>query len=104
MSKRETYRQINMRKLSLFLNDFVVVRRLYNLLYLVCVLLPGLAMAQPTANFTANNVSGCSPIVVQFTDQSTGGATSWSWNLGNGSNSTLQNPSTTYITPGTYTV
>jgi PKD repeat protein len=41
---------------------------------------------------------------VQFTDLSTNNPTSWSWNLGNTNTSTLQNPSTTYITPGTYTV
>lgn len=79
-------------------------RSLFNLLCLVAILLPGLTIAQPVANFTANVVSGCSPIVVQFTDQSAGGPSSWTWNLGNGSNSTLQNPSTTYINPGTYTI
>jgi gliding motility-associated-like protein len=42
--------------------------------------------------------------VVSFQDQSTGGPIKWSWNLGNGATSTLQNPSTTYITTGTYTV
>ncbi|WP_276132869.1 PKD domain-containing protein [Polluticoccus soli] len=70
----------------------------------MAILLPGLTIAQPVASFSANVVSGCSPIVVQFTDQSTGGPSSWTWNLGNGSNSTLQNPSTTYINPGTYTI
>jgi len=68
------------------------------------LLLPGVAKAQPTANFTATPLSGCSPILVQFTDQSTGSPTSWNWNLGNGVISTLQNPTTTYINPGTYTV
>lgn len=75
---------------------------------LVCCLMlsciPQFVKAQVTANFTSNIVSGCSPILVQFTDMSTGGATSWSWNLGNGTTSPLQNPSTTYITAGTYTV
>jgi gliding motility-associated-like protein len=63
-----------------------------------------LSTAQPTANFSASITSGCSPIVVSFTDLSTGSPTSWSWDLGNGATSTLQNPSTTYTTPGTYTV
>lgn len=78
---------------------------LYTLLC-ICggILLPGLAKAQPTANFTSNIITGCSPILVQFTDQSTGNPTSWNWDLGNGTISTLQNPSTTYITPGNYTV
>jgi len=65
---------------------------------------PCLLMAQPVANFTANNTSGCAPVVVQFTDQSTGSPTTWYWNLGNNTTSTLQNPSTTYTTAGTYTV
>ena len=75
---------------------------------LVCiafgVLSSAIANAQLNANFTSNIVTGCSPIWVQFNDISTGGPTSWSWDLGNGTISTLQNPSTTYITPGTYTV
>lgn len=57
-----------------------------------------------TANFTSNLTSGCSPLVVSFQDQSTGGPVKWSWDLGNGATSTLQNPSTTYITPGPYTI
>lgn len=59
---------------------------------------------QPVANFSANITSGCSPIVVQFSDLSTNTPTSWLWDLGNGTTSTLQNPSTTYIAAGTYTV
>jgi len=58
----------------------------------------------PVANFSANNTSSCNPLVVQFTDLSTNNPTSWSWNLGNSTTSIVQNPSTTYSTPGTYTV
>lgn len=78
-----------------------VLRRVF---YCLFIFLPFFAMAQPTANFSANITSGCSPIIVQFTDLSTGSPTSWSWDLGNSTTSTLQNPSTTYLTPGTYTV
>jgi PKD repeat protein len=60
--------------------------------------------AQLTADFTVNHVSGCAPLSVTFSDASTGGPTSWSWDFGNGNTSTLQNPSATYATPGTYTV
>src|ERR1044071_5855638 len=60
--------------------------------------------AQPQANFTATPVSGCSPIIVNFTDLSTGNPTSWHWDLGNGVISFLQNPSATYFNPGTYNV
>ncbi len=58
----------------------------------------------PTAIFTSNVQSGCSPIVVNFTDQSTGNPTKWSWDFGNGNTSALQNPTATYFNPGTYTV
>lgn len=60
--------------------------------------------AQLSAKFTATSVSGCAPIVVQFTDQSTGNPTQWRWDLGNGTISTLRNPSATYFNPGTYNI
>lgn len=56
-----------------------------------------------TANFTADFPNGCAPHVVHFTNTSTG-ATSYSWNLGNGIITPLTNPSTSYLAPGTYTV
>src|SRR6476646_6505595 len=58
----------------------------------------------PVANFTADNTSGCGPLRVAFTDQSTGDPDSWSWDFGNGQLSILQNPTITYTQPGTYTV
>ncbi|MEI9946375.1 MAG: PKD domain-containing protein [Chitinophagaceae bacterium] len=60
--------------------------------------------AQVTADFSATPLSGCSPMVVQFTDLSTGGVNDWRWDLGNGVTSLLKNPSTTYFNPGTYTI
>lgn len=62
------------------------------------------AHAQVTAEFSADATSGCSPLVVNFSNLSTGNPTSFNWNLGNGNNSTLEDPSATYIIPGTYTV
>lgn len=62
------------------------------------------ALAQPVASFAASPVSGCAPLVVNFTDNSTGAATGWNWDLGNGTQSALQNPSTTYINPGIYSI
>ena len=58
----------------------------------------------PVANFAANMTSGGAPLVVKFTDQSSGVPTSWSWVFGDGATSTLQNPVHTYSTPGTYNV
>ncbi len=56
-----------------------------------------------TASFTADVTAGCAPLVVHFTNTSTG-ATSYSWDLGNGVLTTLTDPSTSYTLPGTYTV
>jgi gliding motility-associated-like protein len=76
-------------------------------LYKLCIglltCLPLSAIAQPVASFTGTPVSGCAPLVVTFTNTSTG-ATSYNWNLGNTVITSQQNPSTTYTTPGTYTV
>ena len=60
--------------------------------------------AQITAQFNAASASGCSPLIVRFTDQSTGSPTQWRWDLGNGTISFLQNPAATYFSPGKYTV
>jgi len=60
--------------------------------------------AQPAADFSASPLTGCAPLVVNFTDNSSGAPATWNWDLGNGTLSSLKNPSTTYINPGTYTV
>ncbi|MFP5245832.1 MAG: PKD domain-containing protein [Thermoanaerobaculia bacterium] len=41
---------------------------------------------------------------VQFTDQSTGAPSGWSWDFGDGTSSNEQNPSKTYAAQGTYVV
>lgn len=43
-------------------------------------------------------------LVVSFTDNSTNSPISWSWNFGDGTTATVQNPTHTYALPGTYTV
>jgi PKD repeat protein len=58
----------------------------------------------PVANFSATPTSGVAPLVVNFTDTSSGSITSRSWNFGDGSTSTATNPSHTYSVTGTYTV
>ena len=60
--------------------------------------------AQIKADFNASPTAGCAPLVVQFTDSSSGKPTSWKWDLGNGTTSVLQNPSVAYFAAGTYTV
>jgi len=58
----------------------------------------------PVAGFTANVTSGTVPLAVLFTDSSTNTPTSWNWSFGDGTYSTIQNPSHTYSSVGTYTV
>ncbi len=60
----------------------------------------------PEANFSANSTSGVAPLIVQFTDSSTGNPDSWEWDFdGDGINdSSVKNPVWTYEIPGTYTV
>jgi len=55
---------------------------------------------QPQAVFSVNTV--CLGLPTQFTNTTTGGATQWSWNFGDGGTSTSQNPSNTYTAAGTY--
>ncbi|MBS3741218.1 MAG: carboxypeptidase regulatory-like domain-containing protein, partial [Candidatus Cloacimonetes bacterium] len=58
----------------------------------------------PDVDFTAVPDSGCAPIEVQFTDESTAQPTSWLWQFGDGTTSTEQNPTHLYSEPSTYTV
>ncbi len=62
------------------------------------------ANAQIVSNFSANNTSGCSPLTVQFINQSSGPISSYYWNFGNGNTSNQPNPGVIYVNPGTYTV
>ncbi|WP_345939371.1 PKD domain-containing protein [Methanosarcina acetivorans] len=58
----------------------------------------------PVAKFTATPTSGDSPLTVQFTDESTGSPTAWTWDFGDGATATEQSPSHTYTSAGNYTV
>ena len=60
--------------------------------------------ARPQPQFTATPRTFCSlPATVSFTNQSTGSG-SMLWNFGDGTTSTLLNPSHTYTAAGSYTV
>ena len=58
----------------------------------------------PVASFTATPASGTAPLNVQFTGSGTNSPTSWSWDFGDGTTSTLKNPTHSYTARGTYTV
>lgn len=68
--------------------------------FIVCATNP------PVANFSVNTTSVCVGNTVTFTDLSTNSPVNWQWTFtgGNPTTSSLQNPSVTYTTPGTYNV
>ncbi len=61
----------------------------------------------PSAAFTFSPSPGIVGQSVQFTDTSSitsGSVAAWSWDFGDGTTNTLQNPTHTFATPGTFTV
>lgn len=58
----------------------------------------------PVASFTASDLTPVIGVPVVFTDTSTNNPTSWLWDFGDGTTSTLQNPSHTYSAIGDYDV
>ncbi len=65
----------------------------------------GSSVAPPVAEFSASSTSICAGESISFSDLSTNGPTGWTWNFGGGaSNTTQQNPTVTFNSPGTYTV
>jgi PKD repeat protein len=54
--------------------------------------------------FGINSTVGMAPLCVEFVDQSAGLPTSWYWQFGDGTNSTIQNPAHLYYVPGIYSV
>ena len=60
----------------------------------------------PAAGFSATNTSGCAPLAVQFSNQSTANASTIQWQFpgGNPQTSSVANPSVTYSAAGSYNV
>jgi PKD repeat protein len=56
------------------------------------------------AVFSSSPSSGAPPLVVQFSDGSTGYPVGWNWDFGDGGNSNRQNPTHVFGSSGTYTV
>ena len=57
----------------------------------------------PVPAFTQSSASGCAPLTVNFTNQ-TSGNNSYAWHFGNGVTSVATNASSTYLLAGAYTV
>lgn len=62
------------------------------------------ANTQPPLPAFAVGTAGACTGTFTFTDQSRRGPTAWRWSFGDGTVSTLQNPTHTYAAPGTYAV
>jgi PKD repeat protein len=65
------------------------------------------ANMEPVADFSFTPASPSIDQTIQFTDASSdidGSISSWSWDFGDGSSSTQQNPSHEYSSPGTFSV
>jgi gliding motility-associated-like protein len=59
----------------------------------------------PTASFTADDTSKCiAPLTVNFTNKTTGAATEFLWDFGDGNTSSAVNPTYTYNQQGNFTV
>ena len=58
----------------------------------------------PVADFTADKTTGKAPLIVNFTDHSTGNPASWYWEFGDGGVSAERNPSHKYQNSGNYNV
>jgi len=56
------------------------------------------------ANFDAAPTVGPAPLTVKFTNTSSGSFYNCTWDFGDGATSSVENPSHTYDTPGSYTV
>jgi hypothetical protein len=58
----------------------------------------------PAAAFDVSTNHGRAPLMVHFSDKSSGEITSWLWDFGDGTTSTLQSPFHIYWNPGNYVV
>ena len=61
------------------------------------------ATSAPGASFSASTTNPAAGSLVQFTDTSTGGPTSWAWDFGDGATSTDRNPAHVYAASGSFT-
>ena len=76
-------------------------------LLLSIIIFPFISEGQLTAHFTADQKSGCAPLIVHFSDSSTGSPVRWHWvfdNLLPADTANIQNPLWVYTTPGHYSV
>jgi len=63
-----------------------------------------LVLPPPTANFTLDRASGEAPLELSLQNTSTGTATSYAWNFGDGRTSSAASPTVRYAQPGSFTI
>jgi gliding motility-associated-like protein len=83
------------------------MRTVYRLYVTLALLFYSLTShSQLNVNFSMDRTGGCSPLRVNFTNISMGASANatYSWDLGNGNHSSLQNPSAIYTQEKSYTV
>lgn len=70
------------------------------------LLLQSTVFAQLNADFTVDKTGGCSPLVVAFTNRTTGASAAavYTWDFGNGNTSALADPGAIYTNEQLYTV
>ncbi|HEX4931344.1 MAG TPA: PKD domain-containing protein, partial [Gaiellaceae bacterium] len=62
------------------------------------------ALPAPVASFDGTPTVGTTPLTVGFSDRSSGVISSWAWDFGDGTTSTLASPPHVYAAAGTYDV
>ncbi len=67
-------------------------------------LILGCSSAPLRAGFAIRVPEGPAPLLLSFENVSHGMATSWAWDFGDGSSSSVKNPTHTYVAPGRYSV
>jgi gliding motility-associated-like protein len=82
---------------------FPVTLSIKNLAGCVDTIIKNITIEQHYSSFTADTTNGCSPLKVQFTDNSTQ-ATSWEWFVDDVSKSKIQNPELTFTNAGEHIV
>lgn len=80
------------------------MRNLKTLISILTISFTYYANAQVVADFSSDKIEGCSPVTIQFSDNSTGSNLRYRWSFGNGNLSTKQNPQAIFYKPGTYEV
>jgi gliding motility-associated-like protein len=75
-------------------------------LFIILVSLSSSLYGQINANFSTNINTGCTPVLIQFTDLSTStasGIASWQWDFGDNTTTGIQNPAKVFNTAGLFT-